>query len=48
MEIQIKEVQTKKDYQDFVYLPEKIHKDHTNWIPPIYSDDIVFFQSEEK
>jgi GNAT superfamily N-acetyltransferase len=47
MEIQIKEVQTKKDYQDFVYLPEKIHKDHTNWIPPIYSDDIVFFNPKK-
>ncbi|HPR31737.1 MAG TPA: hypothetical protein PLK12_06570 [Prolixibacteraceae bacterium] len=43
MEIQIKEVKTKKDLKAFVYLPEKIHKDHKNWVPPLYSDDMVFF-----
>jgi len=47
MEIQIKEVQTKQDFQDFIYLPEKIHKDHTNWIPPIYGDDMVFFNPKK-
>jgi hypothetical protein len=43
MEIQIKEVQTKKELKEFVYLPEKIHRDHKNWVPPLYSDDLVFF-----
>ena len=28
MEIQIKEVQTKQEFKEFIYLPEKIHKDH--------------------
>ncbi|HNW49737.1 MAG TPA: hypothetical protein PKH79_01560 [Prolixibacteraceae bacterium] len=43
MEIQIKEVQTKKEFKEFIYLPEKIHKDHKNWVPPLYSDDKTFF-----
>ncbi|MCF8357234.1 MAG: hypothetical protein K9H26_00650 [Prolixibacteraceae bacterium] len=43
MEITIKKVSTKKDLKAFVYLPEKIHKDHKNWVPPLYSDDMVFF-----
>jgi hypothetical protein len=43
MEIQIKEVQTKQDLHDFIYLPEKIHKDHKNWMHPIYMDDQTFF-----
>jgi hypothetical protein len=43
MEIQIKEVKTKKDLRDFIYLPEKIHKNHKNWMHPIYSDDQTFF-----
>jgi len=43
MKIQIKEVQSKKDLRDFVYLPGKINKDLKNWVPPIYSDDMTFF-----
>lgn len=43
MEISIKEVKTKKDLKEFIYLPEKIHKDHINWIPSIYMDDWEFF-----
>jgi hypothetical protein len=43
MGIQLKEVKTKRDLKDFVYLPEKIHKDHKNWVPPVYSDDLFFF-----
>jgi len=43
MQIQIKEVTTKKDLTDFIYLPEKIHKGHKNWMHPIYMDDKTFF-----
>ncbi len=47
MEIQIREVKTKQDLTSFVYLPEKIHKNHKNWAPPIYSDDMVFFDPKK-
>jgi hypothetical protein len=43
MEIQIKEVKTKQDFHDFIYLPEKIHNNHKNWVYPVYSDEKTFF-----
>ncbi len=38
-EIVIKEVLTRKDLRDFIYLPEKVHKGEPNWLPPIYMDE---------
>ncbi len=46
-EVEIKEVKTKKDLQKFIHLPAKIHKDHTNWVPPIYMDDWDFFNPQK-
>ncbi|MBN1387995.1 MAG: hypothetical protein JW965_06075 [Bacteroidales bacterium] len=37
--IAIKEVVTRKDLRDFIYLPEKIHRDDPGWLPPIYMDE---------
>jgi hypothetical protein len=47
MDIVIKEVKTKKDLRRFILLPAKIHKNHKNWVPPIYMDDRVFFNSKK-
>ncbi len=43
MEITIKEVSGRKLRRRFIHLPAKIHKDHPNWVPPIYTDDRAFF-----
>jgi hypothetical protein len=43
MALEIKEVQSKKDLKKFIYLPEKIHAGHGNWVHPIYADDWKFF-----
>jgi GNAT superfamily N-acetyltransferase len=43
MEIKITPVQTRKDLKIFIHLPAKIHKDHLNWVPPIYMDEWQFF-----
>ncbi len=47
MEITLKVVKTRKEYKDFIYLPEKIHKGHTNWMPPIYIDEKKFFDPDK-
>lgn len=47
MGIEIKEVKTKQDLKTFINLPAIIHKDHANWVPPIYMDDRVFFDSKK-
>ncbi len=47
MSIDIKEVKDKKDLKTFIYLPEKIHKNHKNWVHPLYMDEKKFFSKEE-
>ena len=41
--LQIIEVVKKSELKDFIHLPAKIHKNHSNWVPPIYMDDWIFF-----
>jgi len=43
MEITINVVNGKKELRKFIHLPALIHKDHPNWVPPIYVDDYQFF-----
>ncbi len=43
MSIITKEVRTKKDLKQFIFLPEKIHAGHKNWVPPIYFDEWKYF-----
>ncbi len=43
MNIEIREVSGRKDLHTFIHLPAEIHKNHTNWVPPVYMDDRVFF-----
>lgn len=47
MTLQIKEVQTKRDLRKFIFLPEKIHKNHKNWVPPVYMDEWDFFNPKK-
>jgi len=47
MEILVKPVCTRHDLRHFIHLPAKIHKDHSNWIPPLYSDEWSFFNSKK-
>jgi GNAT superfamily N-acetyltransferase len=39
----VREVASKGDLKVFIHLPAAIHKDHSNWVPPIYMDDWEFF-----
>ncbi len=45
--IEVKEVLTKKDLRQFIYLPAKIHKDHHDWLPPIYMDEWQLFNKKK-
>lgn len=47
MSLEIKEVETRKQLKDFIYLPEKIHKNHKNWLFPLYMDDFKFFDKNK-
>jgi len=41
--ITIQEVITRKQLHQFIHLPAAIHKNHSNWVPPIYMDEKEFF-----
>jgi hypothetical protein len=43
MDIQIKEVKSRKELRKFIHLPAKIHRGHKNWVPPLYMDEWVYF-----
>jgi len=45
--IDIIEVKTKKQLRTFIHLPAKIHKGHTNWVPPLYMDEWEFFNPKK-
>jgi hypothetical protein len=45
--LQIQEVVSKSDLKDFIYLPEKLHNNHLNWVPPIYKDEWSYFNTKK-
>ncbi len=47
MDIRVYSVKTKSDLRKFIHLPAKIHKNHSNWTPPIYSDEWQFFNPKK-
>jgi len=47
MDIQIREVENRKDLRTFIYLPEKIHAGHETWVPPIYMDEWTYFNPKK-
>jgi len=46
-EIVVKEVLTRKDLRDFIYLPEKVHRNEPEWLPPIYMDERVLYNKKK-
>jgi hypothetical protein len=47
MAITLRTAQSRADLKKFIHLPAIIHKGHKNWIPPLYSDEWVFFDSRK-
>ncbi len=47
MAIEIKEVSTRKLLREFIHLPAKIHRNHSNWVPPIYMDEWTYFDRKK-
>ena len=45
-ELVIKEVLSRKELRSFIYLPEKVHKDESEWLPPIYMDEWELFSKK--
>lgn len=43
MDLEIKQVISRRDLRKFIHLPAKIHKGHKNWVPPLYMDEWQYF-----
>jgi hypothetical protein len=41
------EVVCRSDLKEFIHLPEKLHKNHLNWVPPIYKDEWDYFNPKK-
>lgn len=41
------EVKSKRDLADFIYLPLRLHRRNSKWIPPVYIDEWKFFNPDE-
>jgi hypothetical protein len=46
-DILVKEVITRQDKRNFIYLPSKVHKNNSNWLPPIYLDEWELFDQKK-
>lgn len=46
-EITVKEVVTRRDLRDFIYLPEKVHRNEPDWLPPIYMDEWELYDKKK-
>lgn len=47
MDLIIRPVRSRRELRTFIYLPEKIHRFHKNWVPPVYMDEWVFYDPEK-
>lgn len=45
--IEIRPVNSKAELNTFVYLPESIHRNDKNWLPPVYSDEFDWFNKKK-
>lgn len=46
-EIIVKEVVSRRDLRDFIYLPEKVHRNEPDWLPPIYMDEWELYDKKK-
>ena len=47
MAIEITAVSSRRELKTFIHLPSLIHKNHSNWVPPIYMDELEFFNPKK-
>ena len=47
MSITVKEVSSRRELKDYIYLPEKVHKGHSTWVHPIYMDEWTYYNPKK-
>jgi predicted GNAT family acetyltransferase len=47
MSVKIKPIQKRKELKEFICLPTEIHRNDSNWVPPLYSEEWKYFNPEK-
>lgn len=47
MTIEVRPLAGRADLRRFIGLPAQVHRDHRNWIPPVYMDDRRYFNPKK-
>lgn len=47
MGLRIYPVASRNDLKRYIHLPAKIHRDHPNWVPPIYRDEWYYYNPKK-
>ncbi|MBK7407266.1 MAG: GNAT family N-acetyltransferase [Saprospirales bacterium] len=47
MELTIRPVQHKRDLRTYIFLPEAIHAQHANWMPPLFMDEWTYYNPKK-
>jgi hypothetical protein len=47
MEVKIEEVLGGKQKRQYIHLPARLHKDHPNWVPPIWLDEKTYYNPKK-
>ncbi|MDP3463008.1 MAG: hypothetical protein Q8S18_09490 [Bacteroidales bacterium] len=47
MSVTIRIVSNKSELRQFIYLPEKIHRNHPQWVHPLYADEWKYFDLDK-
>lgn len=47
MPVTVKPVKGRRELKSYIHLPAKIHKDHSNWVPPFYGDEWTYYNPKK-
>ncbi|HRR94264.1 MAG TPA: hypothetical protein P5348_09765, partial [Bacteroidales bacterium] len=46
-DLEIKEVRSRRELRDFIYLPGMVHKNDKKWLPPLYADEWALYNPKK-
>jgi hypothetical protein len=47
MTVQLTPVDNRRALKQFIFLPERLHRDHAKWMPPIYMDEWKYYDPKK-
>ena len=47
LSVEVRRVTGRRELKEFIFLPEKIHKGHPLWVPPVYYQEMKYFNQSK-